>query len=102
MLTYWAFGLMLKMGENRPQLISMPDEMGASFYRKPEPDYHLLDGKTIRSTTGMKTYGQPLPHYLALRFELGIPLRQKTVPTKSNEIPAVQKLLLKNGYLKMA
>ncbi len=54
-----------------------------------------LDGKTIRSTTGMKHMGSPLHIISAQICELGITLASETVPTKSNEIPAVQKLLEK-------
>lgn len=54
-----------------------------------------LDGKTIRSTTGMKYIGSPL-HIISVQIcELGITLASETVPTKSNEIPAVQELLKK-------
>lgn len=54
-----------------------------------------LDGKTIRSTTGMKHIGSPLHIISAQICELGITLASETVSTKSNEIPAVQELLKK-------
>lgn len=54
-----------------------------------------LDGKTIRSTTGMKNIGSPLHIISAQICELGITLASETVEAKSNEIPAVQKLLKK-------
>lgn len=52
-----------------------------------------LDGKTICSTTQMDVYENPLHIISAQLSELGITLAQKTVDGKSNEIPAVQKLL---------
>ena len=52
-----------------------------------------IDGKEIRSTEKMKTYDSPL-HILSAHIgELGLPLAQKTVESKSNEIPAVPKLI---------
>lgn len=54
-----------------------------------------LDGKTIRSTTGMKHMDSPLHIISAQVCELGITLASETVSTKSNEIPAVQELLKK-------
>lgn len=52
-----------------------------------------VDGKTIRSTTGMKNMDSPLHIISAQISELGITLASKTVEDKSNEIPAVQALL---------
>ena len=52
-----------------------------------------IDGKTIRSTTGMKKYESPLHIISAQISELGLTLSQNTVDGKSNEIPAVQGLL---------
>lgn len=52
-----------------------------------------LDGKTIRSTTGMKKYESPLHIISAQISELGLTLSQNIVDGKSNEIPAVQELL---------
>ncbi|MDO5397239.1 MAG: ISAs1 family transposase [bacterium] len=52
-----------------------------------------LDGKTIRSTSGMKKYDSPLHIISAQISELGLTLSQNTVDRKSNEIPAVQELL---------
>lgn len=54
-----------------------------------------LDGKTIRSTTGMKNMGSPLHIISAQICELGITLASETVESKSNEIPAVQELVKK-------
>lgn len=54
-----------------------------------------LDGKTIRSTTGMKNMGSPLLIISAQICELGITLASETVESKSSEIPAVQELLKK-------
>lgn len=52
-----------------------------------------LDGKTIRSTTQMKSYASPLHIVSAQLSELGITFASKSVDGKSNEIPAVQALL---------
>ena len=52
-----------------------------------------LDGKTIRSTNGMKNMDTPLHIISAQICELGITLASKSVDEKSNEIPAVQDLL---------
>lgn len=52
-----------------------------------------LDGKTIRSTTGMKNIDSPLHIISAQICEMGVTLASKTVDSKSNEIPAVQDLL---------
>lgn len=52
-----------------------------------------VDGKTIRSTTGMDKYNRPLHIISAQVSELGITLAQCSTDDKSNEIPAVQELL---------
>ncbi len=52
-----------------------------------------LDGKTIRSTEKMDSYGTPLHIVSAQISELGMTFAQRSVDGKSNEIPAVQKLL---------
>ena len=52
-----------------------------------------LDGKTVCSTTKMSSYKNPLHIVSAQLCELGITLAQRSVDGKSNEIPAVQKLL---------
>lgn len=52
-----------------------------------------LDGKTIRSTGKMESYETPLHIVSAQISELGITFAQKSVDSKSNEIPAVQELL---------
>lgn len=54
-----------------------------------------IDGKTIRSTTGMKNMDSPLHIISAQICEMGITLASETVEAKSNEIPAVQELLKK-------
>lgn len=54
-----------------------------------------LDGKTIRSTTGMKNMDSPLHIISAQICEMGITLASEAVESKSNEIPAVQGLLKK-------
>ena len=52
-----------------------------------------IDGKEIRSTGKMKKYDSPLHIVSAHIGELGLTLAQKTVESKSNEIPAVQELI---------
>jgi hypothetical protein len=52
-----------------------------------------LDGKTIRSTEKMGSYESPLHIASAQVSELGMTFAQRSVDGKSNEIPAVQKLL---------
>lgn len=52
-----------------------------------------LDGKTIRSTEKMDSYESPLHIVSAQVSELGMTFAQKSVDSKSNEIPAVQELL---------
>lgn len=52
-----------------------------------------VDGKTVRSTEKMKNYQQPLHIISAQLSELGLTMASKSVPGKSNEIPAVQDLL---------
>jgi len=51
-----------------------------------------LDGKTVRSTEKMEGYGSPLHIVSAQIGELGMTFAQKSVDSKSNEIPAVQEL----------
>lgn len=70
----------------------------AQFLPKPEDRGQTtisLDGKTIRSTIGMKNMSSPLHIISAQICELGITLASETVADKSNEIPAVQRLLEK-------
>ena len=52
-----------------------------------------FDGKTIRSTGKMDKYDSPLHIVSAHLAELGITYGQYTVDGKSNEIPAMRKLL---------
>ena len=52
-----------------------------------------MDGKTIRSTESMSSYDHPLHIVSAHLSELGITLGQVSVEDKSNEIPAMQKLI---------
>lgn len=52
-----------------------------------------VDGKTVRSTAKMKNSNSPLHIVSAQLGELGLTYAQETVDGKSNEIPAVQKLL---------
>ncbi len=61
----------------------------------PEDKSHTvsLDGKTICSTGKMQSYSSPLHIVSAQLGEMGLTYAQRTVEGKSNEIPAVQKLL---------
>ena len=62
----------------------------------PEQAEHLtiaIDGKTIRSTEKMSSYDQPLHIISAQLSELGVTLGQVSTEAKSNEIPAVRKLI---------
>lgn len=52
-----------------------------------------VDGKTVRSTKTMKNCSTPLHIVSAQLGEWGLTYAQETVDDKSNEIPAVQKLL---------
>lgn len=52
-----------------------------------------LDGKTIRSTEKMERYESPLHIVSAQAAEWGMTFAQKSVESKSNEIPAVRELL---------
>lgn len=52
-----------------------------------------LDGKTICSTTKIESYESPLHIISAQIAEMGLTLAQRSVDSKSNEIPAVQELL---------
>ena len=52
-----------------------------------------LDGKTIRSTEKMKGHENPIHIVSAQPAEYGVTIGQITVEGKSNEIPAVQKLI---------
>jgi predicted transposase YbfD/YdcC len=52
-----------------------------------------FDGKTIRATDGMESYENPLHIVSAQIAELGLTFGQEAVESKSNEIPAVQRLI---------
>ena len=52
-----------------------------------------IDGKEVRSTEKMDKYDSPLHIVSAQIGELGLTLAQEAVDGKSNEIPAVQKLI---------
>jgi predicted transposase YbfD/YdcC len=52
-----------------------------------------FDGKTVRSTCKMNKYENPLHIVSAYIAELGITFGQQAVYDKSNEIPAVRKLI---------
>lgn len=52
-----------------------------------------IDGKTICSTATMKSHERPIHIITALLVDSYLSLGQKTVESKSNEIPAVRELL---------
>lgn len=52
-----------------------------------------IDGKTICSTATMKDHERPMHIITALLVDNSLSLGQKTVESKSNEIPAVRELL---------
>ena len=61
--------------------------------KKKKPLTIAIDGKEIRSTGKMKKYDSPLHIISAQIGELGLTLAQRTVESKSNEIPAVPELI---------
>ena len=52
-----------------------------------------IDGKTICSTAKMKEYEKPMHIITALLVDNAVSLGQKTIESKSNEIPAVRELI---------
>jgi len=60
---------------------------------KPEGYTVSFDGKTIRSTSKMAEYENPLHIVSAHIAELGITFGQQAVYDKSNEIPTVRDLI---------
>jgi predicted transposase YbfD/YdcC len=52
-----------------------------------------FDGKTVRSTANMERYKNPLHIVSAQISELGLTFGQEAAKGKSNEIPAVQRLI---------
>ena len=69
------------------------EEEEQSKKKKKQPLTIAIDGKAIRSTGKMKKYDNPLHIISAQIGELGLTLAQRTVATKSNEIPAVPELI---------
>ena len=69
------------------------EEDTQSEKKKQPPVTIAIDEKEIRSTGKMKKYDDPL-HIISTQIgELGLTLAQRTVESKSNEIPAVPKLV---------
>jgi len=69
------------------------EEEEQSKKKKKQPLTIAIDGKAIRSTGKMKKYDSPLHIISAQIGELGLTLAQRTVDSKSNEIPAVPELI---------
>ena len=69
------------------------EEEEQSKKKKKQPLTIAIDGKAIRSTGKMKKYDNPLHIISAQIGELGLTLAQRTVESKSNEIPAVPELI---------
>lgn len=89
---YWLLTL-LKMVKTA-SLAQCLSRWAASYLPEERSSVTLaLDGKTVRSTEKMKKYDSPLHIISAQLSELGITLGSRSVDGKSNEIPAVQKLL---------
>lgn len=59
---------------------------------KDKPEQLMLDGKVIKSTDAIKTIGTMM-NIVTAYTDTGISLGQKTVDSKSNEIPAVRELI---------
>lgn len=89
---YWLLSL-LKMVKT-DSLSQCLSRWAASYLPEDRSRLTLaLDGKTVRSTEKMKKYESPLHIISAQLSELGMTLGSRSVDGKSNEIPAVQKLL---------
>lgn len=59
---------------------------------KEKPEQIMLDGKAIKSTDAIKSM-EKMMNIVTAYTDTGISLMQKTVDSKSNEIPAVQDLI---------
>lgn len=68
-------------------------EIGKSELSRIDEEIVALDGKTIRSTTKMKSYEKALHIVSAYATNTGITLGQLATESKSNEIPAVRELI---------
>ena len=78
-----------------PHLAAKLEKEESTKKNKKKPLTIAIDGKEIRSTGKMKKYDSPLHIVSAQIGELGLPLAQRTVEAKSNEIPAVPELIKK-------
>ena len=59
---------------------------------KEKPEQIMLDGKVIKATDSIKTI-EKMMNIVTAYTDTGISIGQKTVDSKSNEIPAVQELI---------
>lgn len=88
-----------------PGLVGKIEEEEKKKGKAPKKTTLPLDGKEIRSTEKMDAYGNPLHIVSAHISELKMTLAQETVAGKSNEIPAVQRLIKSleiEGYMVVA
>lgn len=76
-----------------PQLAAKLEQEEEEQSKKKKPLTIAIDRKEIRSTGKMKKHDTPLHIVSAQIGELGLTLAQRTVGSKSNEIPAVQELI---------
>ena len=76
-----------------PELAAKLEQEEEEQSKKKKPLTIAIDGKEIRSTGKMKKYDNPLHIISAQIGELGLTLAQRTVESKSNEIPAVPELI---------
>lgn len=89
---YWIL-CMLKMIKTETLNQCFTDWVYSFFPKKARDLTISLDGKTICSTHKLAKIESPLHIISAQISELGLTLAQKSTDEKSNEIPAVQKLL---------
>ena len=89
---YWLLCL-LKMIDSKSLSECFTNWVKSLLPKKPKEYTVSFDGKTVRSTDGMEIYENPLHIVSAQIAELGLTFGQEAVESKSNEIPAVQRLI---------
>ena len=75
-----------------PKWLSMSIVCILNTLIKEKPTQIMLDGKVIKSTDAIKTI-EAMMNIVTVYIDTGICLGQKTVDSKSNEIPAVKELI---------